>query len=208
MRFASSHLAALAAVVAAITVPFSVSGFAQSDTGQFLNSHAVAGLASGRTGTGVVRVYVHDRVFSARNVALPANLTFPDSHRRLLESMLQRSATFRRQCARIAQTPRLWIGITTLHLHGSETTRARGRLQVTRDGVLFATLEIRPLDDQSELIAHELEHVIEQLDGVPLHARASLRATGVHAREDGAFETVRAVRVGLAVAREVQKSSS
>jgi hypothetical protein len=122
--------------------------------------------------------------------------------------MLQRSATFRRQCARIAQTPRLWIGITTLHLHGSETTRARGRLQVTRDGVLFATLEIRPLDDQSELIAHELEHVIEQLDGVPLHARASLRATGVHAREDGAFETVRAVRVGLAVAREVQKSSS
>jgi hypothetical protein len=94
MRFASSHVAALAAVAAAITVPLPVSGFAHSDTGQFLSSHAVAGLASGRTGTGVVRVYVHERVFSARDVALPANLTFPDTHRRLLESMLQRSATF------------------------------------------------------------------------------------------------------------------
>lgn len=208
MRVASSRMAALVAVAGALTVPLAVSGFAQSDTGQFVSSHAVVGLASGRTGTDVVRVYFGEQILSARDIALPANLTFPETHRRFLESMLQHSATFRRQCARIAQAPRVWIAITTLQLHSSETTRARGRLQVTRDGVLFATLAIRPLDDQTELIAHELEHVIEQLDGVRLQARASLRATGVHVTEDGAFETVRAVRVGRAVAREVQKSRS
>lgn len=208
MRIASSRVAALAAVTGAITAPLAVSGFAQSDTGQFVSSYAVVGLASGRTGTDVVRVYLGEQILSAQDAVLPANMTFPETHRHLLESMLQHSATFRRQCVRIAQSPRVRIAITTLPLHGSETTRARGSLQVSRDGVLVATLAIRPLDDQAELIAHELEHVIEKLDGVHLHARASLRATGVRVAEDGAFETVRAVRVGRAVSREVQKSGS
>jgi hypothetical protein len=67
-------------------------------------------------------------------------------------------------------------------------------------------VEIMDHDNQEELIAHELEHVIEQLDGIDLHALASRPATGVHVCADGAFETTRAVKVGRAVAGEVRRA--
>jgi hypothetical protein len=57
-----------------------------------------------------------------------------------------------------------------------------------------------------ELIAHELEHVIEQLDQIDLASLAALRDTGVrHAQGEGVvFETARATQVGLKVTREVR----
>jgi hypothetical protein len=67
-------------------------------------------------------------------------------------------------------------------------------------------MAIGSLDDQVELIAHELEHVIEQLDGVDLHARATLPETGVRSLdEDAGFETIRAVRAGRAASEEVRR---
>ena len=56
-----------------------------------------------------------------------------------------------------------------------------------------------------ELIAHEFEHIIEQLDGVDLAAHAAQRHTGVTAighRHD-IFETMRAKRAGLKVVSEL-----
>jgi len=60
------------------------------------------------------------------------------------------------------------------------------------------------------LIAHEIEHVIERLDGVDLRARAALPGTGVRLCDGGddAFETIRARRAGLAVAEEVRRAAS
>jgi hypothetical protein len=88
--------------------------------------------------------------------------------------------------------------------------RARTSFWTGRDGRRYATVEIGPLDDQVELIAHEIEHVIERLDGVDLRARAALRGTGVHQCVGGndAFETIRATRAGLAVAQEVRRAPS
>jgi hypothetical protein len=77
---------------------------------------------------------------------------------------------------------------------------------VRRDGVLYAEIQIAPLNDHVELIAHEIEHVIEQLDGVDLTLHASLRGAAASRTDDGAFETIRAVRTGLAVTREVENS--
>ena len=61
-----------------------------------------------------------------------------------------------------------------------------------------------------ELIAHELEHVIEQLDGIDLLAKSRLKSAGVRACECGdqpaSFETTRAVSTGLRVAQELQRS--
>ena len=56
-----------------------------------------------------------------------------------------------------------------------------------------------------ELIAHEFEHIIEQLDGVDLGAHAAQPHTGVTAighRRD-IFETMRAKRAGLKVVSEL-----
>jgi hypothetical protein len=65
-------------------------------------------------------------------------------------------------------------------------------------------VEIRVLDHLAELIAHEIEHVIEQIDGVDLRVQSLLPGTGVRSCMDGSFETVRAVRVGRRVAQETR----
>jgi hypothetical protein len=86
--------------------------------------------------------------------------------------------------------------------------RARTRFWKDRNGSHYATVEIGSNDDQIELIAHEIEHVIEQLDGVDLRASAAMPASGVRLCDDSGevFETVRASRAGLAASEEVRRA--
>ena len=172
-----------------------VPAFAQSDRSFAANLSTV----------GVVRVFVP----TASTVALPANLKVPPMYQAYVDSMVRRSPTFRRQCLRLANAPWLTVVLERLHAHPSEMARARTRFSTDTVGRRIATMAIRSLDDQIELIAHELEHVIEQLDGVDLRARATLPATGVHSRDDEReFETIRAISAGRAVSEEVRRSSS
>ncbi len=53
-----------------------------------------------------------------------------------------------------------------------------------------------------ELVAHEIEHILEQLDGVDLKTQAGSGA--VWKSDDGAFETRRAIEAGKRVAREIR----
>jgi hypothetical protein len=167
-----------------------VPAFAQSDTD--------------RRTTGVVRVYTHGQTLTTPT-ALPPNMRVAGLFQPLVTKMLERSATFRRQCLRIARADRLDVMLTTFQGYAPARVRARARLETTRDGRLIATLEIKPLDDSAELIAHEIEHVIEWLDGVDLRARATLRASGVETDAAGTYETIRAMRIGQIVTREVQE---
>jgi hypothetical protein len=57
-----------------------------------------------------------------------------------------------------------------------------------------------------ELIAHELEHVIEQLDGVDLASQITRGDTARSPRR-GHYETLRAVTMGRRVAEEVRRDS-
>ena len=121
--------------------------------------------------------------------------------------MAAESPTFRRQLIRIAAEPRLTVHVEVLPERSIPGARAVTRL-VRRDGMLTARIEVSALDDVVELIAHEIEHVIEQIDGVDLATYAGLPGTGVHTVGAGgiAFETVRASRIGENVAREVRAS--
>ena len=83
--------------------------------------------------------------------------------------------------------------------------RARTQIRRTAGGQLIATVEINPYGDFTELLAHELEHVIEQLDGIDLAAKATVARSGVRNCADGTFETSRAVRVGTLVALEARR---
>jgi hypothetical protein len=88
----------------------------------------------------------------------------------------------------------------------SMAVRAWTHIQRDRDGRLRATVRIGEPNRAAELIAHEFEHIVEQLDGIDLRSKASLEATGVrqcHCADVNAFETMRAVHVGRRVAREV-----
>jgi hypothetical protein len=88
---------------------------------------------------------------------------------------------------------------------GSE--RARAHTLVTREAgkrtVADITIDITYGYQKVELIGHELEHLIEQLDGVDLAAHIARR---VARRTDaGHYETQRAIQVGRRVAKEVKR---
>ena len=84
----------------------------------------------------------------------------------------------------------------------------RAMTRFTRsDGGISAVVDIGFHQNLEELIAHELEHVIEQLDGIDLAARAARPDTGVVAvgYRGGMFETTRAKRAGLKVLFELSQ---
>jgi hypothetical protein len=131
----------------------------------------------------------------------PANLSIPATYRVTVEQMLQRSPMFRRQCLRLAAAPHLEVTVRMLHPFASGP-HARTQITQSADGRLLAAVEINPAGNFMELLAHELEHVIEQLDGIDLKARAAVADSGVRNATGGTFETSRAVRVGAVVAFE------
>ena len=141
-----------------------------------------------------------------RQLALPPNLVVPSIYRRMVEAMLRDSPTFRRQCVRIAAEPGLTVHLSVSPPPRRSTHRALTRLTRNAHGDLTAFVEIGPFENTQELIAHEFEHVIEQLDGVDLASRAARPDAGV--REIGhrgaVYETTRAQRIGLRVVSELR----
>ena len=140
-----------------------------------------------------------------RQLATPPNLIVSSMYRPLVESMLRQSPTFRRQCVRIGAERSLMVHLAITKPSPGYDVRATTRITRDEKGRLSAAIQIRPLHDVEELIAHEFEHIIEQLDEVDLGAHAAQRHTGVtaigHSRD--IFETMRAKRAGLKVASEL-----
>jgi hypothetical protein len=186
----------IAAACCALEFVLSVPGFAQSN-----DQHRMV-VAFERTAVGALRQYTPEPSAAALS-SLPSNFIPSSGYQQLIESMLERSPTFRRQCRRIASTSDLVI---TLRQGASRTGRLRAMTRIVRqEGRVLASIEIFSLEEHAELIAHELEHVIEQLDGVDLASKAARTASGVYQADGNAFETTRAVRMGQAVAAEMRQ---
>jgi|SRR5687767_12952058 len=173
------------------------------------DSPAIAQSSSGfelaRTSLTSVHQYVAGEAIP-RQLAAPPNLVVHEMHRPLVESMLRDSPTFRRQCIRIAGEPKLTVHLAIGSVQRRSDVRAITRMTRKPNGEVAAYVDIGPLHDTVELIAHEFEHIIEQLDGIDLAARAALPHTGVTAVGPVAdmFETQRAKLVGLRVSSEVR----
>jgi hypothetical protein len=186
------------ASVAIVLIVASVPGMAQSNAVRWrtATTELTLGLAPG-----AVSVYVERDTASSDRVEWPENLGVPAAYRATVEAMLERSAMFRRQCLRLAAASDLSVAVRIMH---PLTGGPRARTQISRvEDRLVAAVEINPLGDFTELLAHELEHVIEQLDGIDLAIKASVANSGVRSCVDG-FETSRAVRVGSLVALETR----
>jgi hypothetical protein len=173
-----------------------VSGFAQMNTDDERDE---------RSSQSVVRVYVATESAAFDDLERASNLTISPVYAPVVEQMLARSATFRRQYARIAGAQHLSVVIRS---HPAIGSRLPGLTTIRRtaNGQVEAVVNIVPCSRNAELIAHELEHIIEQLDGVDLRVKSRLRASGVHRVNDSAidaFETTRAIATGLRVAGEV-----
>jgi hypothetical protein len=137
-------------------------------------------------------------------VRLPENFVVPDALRALVAQMVERSPTFRRQTRRLGNAPHVHVRVLGIRPSARGVARARTDISRTGFGGLQATVLIQRTEELPELIAHELEHVIEQMDGIDLRAQSMRAGTGVRACEDGSFETIRAERIGTMVAAEVR----
>ena len=134
---------------------------------------------------------------------LPRNLVVPEVMRPLVERMWRQSLTFRRQCARLAEHPPVTVSID-LAVGVRNTSGARATMQ--RRGARLEVsirVDLRQPGRFVELIAHELEHVVEQIDGTDLPGLARQGVDGVIPKMAG-YETARARAIGRAVAREAK----
>jgi hypothetical protein len=135
---------------------------------------------------------------------MPANVQMPRALHAAVDHLLAQSSTLRRQCAVIAAAAaraKLMIVIVRPDLPGC---RARASFARTSSGHLDAHIDVPFTRDFPELIAHELEHVVEQIEGLNLRRLSEQPATGVDEVATGTFETARAREAGRAAALEVQ----
>src|SRR5215470_17194566 len=116
--------------------------------------------------------------------SLPPNLISAAALGPALEKMRQSSPTFRRQCRRLKVASRLRVTLLLEELNRRPSHRARADMKYRGGELVSVDIHLTPFDDPVELIAHEIEHVIEQLDGIDLDAQA--RTGTVWKREDGA----------------------
>lgn len=147
------------------------------------------------------RVHAADKGYPQ---AIPSGVQVSDDLRRHMEVMLQRSTTFREQCLRL-EAPGMRVVVQRDVELLDRPYRARTTIARTVGGVLVATVSISAYGDPTEWLAHEFEHLIEQLDGVRVRQLAAGRDRGVWATNGGMFETSRAIRVGRLVKDEMRE---
>lgn len=150
---------------------------------------------------GVVRAEPQRRPFQ-----MPANVRLLHDIELAIQSIYDRSALFRTQLARIADAHHLRV---TIQIDPSIPSRCRAFTRLQRRGQkIRAEVHLPPSSDHAELLAHELEHILEQIEGVDLHALARVRDSGVYALDLAVFETDRAQAAGRAVQAETRRHRS
>jgi hypothetical protein len=137
---------------------------------------------------------------------LSREIQFVPEIRPLVERMLASSATFRGQYCRAADAPGLMVGVVLDPSLPVEIVRSRTTIRRYQSGLIVAIVAIAPGRRQEEWIAHEFEHILEQLEGVDLPALAVAQAGRVWSTGTGMFETARAVEAGRTVLSELHRS--
>jgi len=154
--------------------------------------------------------YLFAAIIAAGHLAEPAQqlsstIVISPLYRSAVGAMLRYSPTFQRQYGRLARAPDLRVEIGPSVLAGRAGESAVTRI-VRRSGRIEADVQLGPAGDPVLLIAHEFEHILEQLDEVDLLSMASRSGTGVRlvAGSDN-FETDRAIAAGRQVVDEVRR---
>jgi hypothetical protein len=133
---------------------------------------------------------------------LPETIQVADDLRRPVDTMLRKSPAFRSQCRQIARVPYLYARVRIDGGLAGKPYRARTTVHRLPSGVIVADIDITPVGDPTEWLAHELEHLIEQLDGLELRELAR-RGQGAWHSVDEMFETDRAIQMGRTVLDQV-----
>jgi hypothetical protein len=140
---------------------------------------------------------------SAEALALvPTNVHAAPSLLHLLSRMARLSPTFRAQCNQIAQRRGLIVRMRYAGLRDDRPFNARTVVRRHQYGAVIAEVDLYVPLDPVEIVAHEFEHLVEQIEGADLHRLARTRGSGVIEVRRGEFETRRAVDAGRRVLAE------
>jgi hypothetical protein len=134
--------------------------------------------------------------------ALPPNLELPSGFEDWIRSLWLRSPTFRRQCHRLARSPNWHVHVSVRpQLSG---IRAHTEFSLERNSNrVNASMELGFQNGPMvELLGHELEHVMEQIDGIDLAQLAQRGTNGVSHGPSKHYETERANATGKRIAWE------
>jgi hypothetical protein len=154
---------------------------------------------------------LHPVAFTARRAecrSLPPNIQVDRDLRPAVTRLLARSRTLRVQCLRIATSPSARVTVTMSIAPMGAGVRARSVARRYESGLLIVEVQIPPASREfAELLAHELEHVTELIDGAGVGALAAARTgTGRRKWADASFED-RARDAEILVAREVAEET-
>ena len=135
---------------------------------------------------------------------LPANIELLHDIQQPIQSIYDRSPSFRAQLERIAGAENLRV---TVRIDPAIPGRCRAFTIVQHHGrKIRADVHLPPSSDHSELLAHEFEHILEQIDGLDLRSLARLRDSGVYELQYAVFETDRAQAAGRLVLSESRRN--
>jgi hypothetical protein len=133
---------------------------------------------------------------------VPQNLQASVPLLQLISRMARLSPTFRAQCERIGQTPGLVVRMRYAGLRDDRPFNARTIVRRHQYGAVIAEVHLYVPLDPVEIVAHEFEHLVEQIQGTDLKSLARVRGSGVVEVTSGEFETRRAVEAGRRVLAE------
>jgi hypothetical protein len=131
--------------------------------------------------------------------AIPPNIEAGVFVREMI-ALLRLSETFRSQCARLAQAP--GVRVTIEIAFNLDSGRAQTAIHRYASGAIRAEVVVLFGENYRELLAHEFEHVLEQIDGVDLRQEAAQGRAWL--LPGGVFETRRAFAMGVQVLREAE----
>jgi len=136
--------------------------------------------------------------------AIPAvlpNISVPLGLKGIVNSMLKRSPTFRRQCEVLNNARNVRIDLRVV-VSNTQLYKARSIVQRFEDGFIVMQIQLNAPGDYIEAIGHEFEHAVEQSEGLNLKSLASARRSQVYEVDKGTYETERAIHAGHIVAEE------
>jgi hypothetical protein len=138
-----------------------------------------------------------------RRSPLPSNVELAHDLAQVLERIYDRSPAFRAQCERIAGAGNLHV---TVRIDTSIPGRCRAFTIIHRRGnAIRADVHLPASTSLIELVAHEFEHLLEQIEGLDLRRLARVKGSGVYESEGQVFETDRAQAAGRVVAAEMNR---
>jgi hypothetical protein len=135
----------------------------------------------------------------------PTNIVVQAELRGAVVRLWEGSPTFRAQCLKIGEHRNYRVAmLVEPALALSRAFRAQCVLKIYSTGFVTARVMVLPSRVVDELIPHELEHIVEHIEGVNVKRDANRQGTGAYEVSRGNIETLRAMRVGRQARQELE----